>query len=739
MSATVLEGMRAFEIPLFSEVVINDRRHFAQHRLGDQWVFIDRQNERPTLLSDFEIGNLMSSGDLFVERIASGAKSDLVPRSPLLTSDSAHLANLRKHAYVEAVQKLGEHLRRSRSVLTPVIVEVAAGRGEKAPGFTTVLSWLDEADQFGQQFGTTAYSDRHDLKGRRGSKLPNWQEAAIQRGIENWLSVSRMTKSMAYAIACEAVREFDKTFGQSIDRTTLPPNLVASDGCLMPPSKRTFERRCGEVDRHTREFYKRGPHYAKNNNRTFSRRLRPVRPYEEVEVDHCTLDVIIVDESGCIFGRPDLVVFRDRATTMILGFSIGFEAPSYTSFLEGLQHTMYPKSAADLAGVINGWPCYGRIENLFVDNAFHLISENISEAGRELGFNIEKLPPRTPEFKGGLERLFRSMGIGLLHMLPGTSLEHVIARKDHEHLGSATLTLPELHGLITKWICDDFHQRVTKGLGFIEGHGGVPSHKWNELAAKCPAALLPNRDLFMSLAGDVDYRTIQRDGISWDVIKYEGAELSAVLSDPRHGVRREGRSSTKYKVIRDPYRLGEISLINHHTGEIIRVPATAAHQEYASSVTLHQHRVILAHANEKLGKSVDVGALMQVRAELADLVVRLLGRRPKTVQKKLARYIQTEVAHRLASRVITVPDPGASDFLGLDLPFVETSVPVTPSPRAESQGGVRSKSHDREPREVIPKIANTGLGSSAERPAETDDLEEFKKRKAWSVSDGRNS
>jgi hypothetical protein len=110
------------------------------------------------------------------------------------------------------------------------------------------------------------------------------------------------------------------------------------------------------------------------------------------------------------------------------------------------------------------------------------------------------------------------------------------------------------------WICDDYHQRATKGLGFIRGHGDVPSRVWNELAAKCPASLPPNRDLFTSLAGDTDYRTVQRDGIAWDYIKYESPELSAVLTDPRHGLRREGRISTKYKVVRDPYRLAEISL-----------------------------------------------------------------------------------------------------------------------------------------------------------------------------------
>ncbi|WP_164890425.1 DDE-type integrase/transposase/recombinase [Mesorhizobium sp. M7A.F.Ca.US.002.01.1.1] len=732
------KGARYFEIPLFSEIKMHDRQYFVQQRLGDQWVFIDRQNARPALLTDTQIGELMSSGDFVVERMAAGSKSAPVPPSPLLTSDTNHSQNLRKHAYVEACHRLGDHLRRSRSILKPVIAELAFRRGENAPGFTTVLSWLDEAEQFGRQFGTAAYSDRHFLKGRR-PHLPSWQEDAIQLGIDLWLAVNRMTKSTAYAKVCEAIREFDETVGSSLDKSTLPSKLLAADGSLAPPSERIFQRRCGQVDRHTRDHYKRGPHYAANNNRTFSKRPRPARPYEDVEVDHCTLDVIIVDrEHGCIFGRPDLVVFRDRATAMIAGLSIGFEAPSYASFIEGLRHATYPKSADSLAGVSNNWPCYGRIENLWVDNAFHFIGNNIAEAGRELGINIERLPRRSPWMKGALERFFRSLGVGLLHLLPGTTLENVLARRDHENLGTATLTLPELEGVITKWICDDYHQRITKGLGVIRGHGDVPSRVWNELAAKCPAALPPNQDLFTSLAGDTEYRSIQREGIVWDYIVYECAELSALLTDSRHGLKREGRASTKYKVVRDPYRLAEISLINHHAGEIIRVPATAAHQEYASSVTLHQHRVILARAREQVRGSVDIKALMRVRVEMTDLVTRLLGKRPKTIEKKLARYVQKEAAYRLASKVVAVPDASASDFLGSDLPFVETSRPIASSfPAQYPAKASPTKQQDSEAAGINPTVGSLESVSSGKSPEDIDDLEEFKKLKAWSVSDGR--
>ncbi len=55
----------------------------------------------------------------------------------------------------------------------------------------------------------------------------------------------------------------------------------------------------------------------------------PDRPYESVEVDHCKLDIRVIDDAGLVYGRPDLIIFRDRATAMILGYGLGFEEPSY--------------------------------------------------------------------------------------------------------------------------------------------------------------------------------------------------------------------------------------------------------------------------------------------------------------------------------------------------------------------------------------------------------------------------
>ncbi|MGT2488201.1 hypothetical protein ACU4GA_24200 [Methylobacterium oryzae CBMB20] len=113
------------------------------------------------------------------------------------------------------------------------------------------------------------------------------------------------------------------------------------------------------------------------------------------------MDILLVDDdSDLVLGRPDLIVFRCRKTGMIIGASLGFEAPSFASFVAGLRHAMYPKDMSGFPAVRMPWPCFGRIENLWVDNALHFIGDDIRAAARELKMNKPRFKPKCPWLKG---------------------------------------------------------------------------------------------------------------------------------------------------------------------------------------------------------------------------------------------------------------------------------------------------------------------------------------------------
>lgn len=569
-------------------VVMDGDNWLVQQRLATgQWMLTQLETGEANLVKDEDIARLQREGRFHVHQSSSKTGAGPTPPSPVVIGDRGREANRRKHEYVQACRGLP----RSRKALDAVITATAVQRGETAPGFTSVLNWMDEFEVWGDVLGTAAYSDRNDLKGTRGSRLPAHLDRAIEKGVDAWLQLQN--SDLAYAIVCDEVRRIDHEDGEMIDKAALAACYADDDGRLVPPSLRTFQRRCRNETRLTIDLAHFGEGHARKYNRTWATRDIPDRPYQEVEVDHCTLDITLVDAGGLIVGRPDLVCFRDRATAMVLGFGVGLDAPSYGSLLEGLRHAIYPKELSD--AIKTPWPCFGRIETLIVDGALHFLGDSIANAGRELGFTHQVCPPRMPWMKGGLERFFRTLGVGLVHRLPGTTLSNAVQRNEHDHSGSAALTLDQFRHILTKWVCEIYHADVTKALGPIRGVGAQPLAVWADKASRFVTPPLPSPDVFIALAGQVEFRTIQKDGIAWDHIKYESPELSALLQHPQHRRRSSEGSSSRYKVLRDPQNLGEIVVVDPYRNMPIQVPATLGHRKYAQGLTLRQHQVVLSN------------------------------------------------------------------------------------------------------------------------------------------------
>lgn len=637
-----------------NNVVVMDRQNWiVQQRLGTgQWMFLQMETGEPRMLTDEAIARLQSEGGFHLHASSSKRAAGPEPLSPIIVGAEGREANLRKHTYVEACMGLP----RSRKSLRPMIAAVAEQRGEPAPGFTTVLLWLDEYETWGASLGTAAYSDRHDLKGGRGGRLPPCLERALDAGVDAWLQLQN--GDLAYAVVEKEVQRIDREEGAQIDRKSLFPRYVDAFGRLVPPSRRTLERRYRALDRLTLDIAQFGEGKARKHCRTWATRPIPDHPYQEVEVDHCTLDITLIDPGGLIVGRPDLICFRDRATAMVLGIGIGFEAPSYGSFMEGLKHAIYPKDLTEYPGIENTWPCFGRIGTLIVDGALHFLGDSIQNAGRELGFDVQVCPKRQPWMKGGLERFFGTLGKGLVHRLPGTTLSNVVERQGHEHLVGPVLTIGEFKHLLIKWICDRYHIDVTKALGPIRGVGAQPLQVWRDKCADFVTPLPPSPDLFTALAGQVGLRTIQKDGIAWDYIKYECPELDALLRHPEHRRRGSDGASSRYRVLRNPQNLGEIVVVDPYRNVPIQVPATVGHRDYAEGLTLHQHQVVLANA-KAANREIDHDALLAAKASLAELSMRLLnhpGRRG--VEKAVARFIGADLARRHRSSIQAAPNSG---------------------------------------------------------------------------------
>jgi hypothetical protein len=151
--------------------------------------------------------------------------------------------------------------------------------------------------------------------------------------------------------------------------------------------------------------------------------------------------------------------------------------------------------------------------------------------------------------------------------------------------------------------------------------------------------------------------------------------LYSITSQPAH------EKKMKYKVVRDPMNLGHIYIINHHTGEQVKVPATVGHYEYACGRTLHQHRVTLNNAKllREKWEEDHWSAIIAAKDELAQITLDILKRpKRKKIEQKVARFLDWDRGRRIRS-TIAVPTPAdgsGSRYLPLESP---RQIPVAPS------------------------------------------------------------
>ncbi|KAA2234912.1 Mu transposase C-terminal domain-containing protein [Salinarimonas soli] len=703
LSGTTVVETRRFDLRSGTVFKIRGRTWRFDRRIAGKLEFICLEDKEPDFHTDEEFAALCASGDAWIVA-GEGSFGEFRLPARVTLSPAQEAEADRKLDYIEAC--LSGHVkddppprsvwefRRSAGALDPIIHRLAALNGETPVHFTTVLDWLDRWVALGDIYGKACLVGRTAFRGNRKRGIDHMGEIALERGVVRWLN-PKVTKATAYAKVCRTVEAYKR---QLVRGGVLTREEAAR---IVAPSERTFQRRCKQIDRYTRDYYRRGPAYANKTHRTYETTPIPDRPYQDVEVDHCTMDILLEDDdTGIVLGRPDVLVFRDRATGMIVGRHVGFEGPSYASFVMGLRHAMYPKDMTHLRGVTVPWPCFGRIENLWVDNALHLIKDDIERGARELKINKPRFRPRCPWTKGALERFFGYQNTGLVHMLPGSTMSHALERKDFdsEVLDRARMKRSEFEALFDVFICHVANAGLAKGLGVIRGVGDIPLRVWSEKAARHPSGPLPPPDLFIALCGEWETRTIQNNGITWEYIVYESPELIRLITHPEHKNARENGGGTLYRVCRDPNDLGRLYVENPYEPErpVIVVPASRAHARYAEGLHRHVHRVVIENAQKQVREELDFDTLMRVRDMLGEVAVAARGRpERKKVQRRLARFMEGERQRRFASRVVPGRAPDETTAAHLD--------PLAAAGRRKSR--------------VAPAVATAPLAQPEEEPS----------------------
>jgi putative transposase len=240
------------------------------------------------------------------------------------------------------------------------------------------------------------------------------------------------------------------------------------------------------------------------------------------QCDHTKIDVLVVDQSGEVLGRPWLMLVVDTYSRCIMGVHLGFDAPSAQVVGLALRHAILPKQYPAVYELQQVWDTYGIPQYLYTDGGKDFRSQHLEQVATELG--IVLCLRRKPSDGGIVERPFGSFNREFFSMLPGYVSSNVIERSPHAE-SEACLTLLQLERLLVRYVVDNYNQRIDARMGDQSRIG-----RW-EAGRLAQLPLLGERELDMCLLRR-DQRTVYRNGyIQFANLSYQGEHLAAYAGE----------------------------------------------------------------------------------------------------------------------------------------------------------------------------------------------------------------
>jgi putative transposase len=710
-------------------IFVEDRSAHAVYR-AEAWTnasptsprelrLIDVTYNTPMYLTPWQIAWLDSKGR--IRALVQGQRDHfekVLPGTALSLSASQYAAAHRVLDYIDHYRNLCNELnqgRPSEKLLRETLKAVGERRGEKPLGKTTVREALNKLRDRGNMDRVCAVAPLPN-KGNALSRFNPRIEEALQLAVHAALRDPRgtwITVKQQFEALCAPGGEYQ-------DQAEAATQVSDS----------TIQRRLADVDVYTRTFLRYGSEEANRLSMQAARLARPPHPLDVVDIDHTELNVVVFDDLHPVsFGKPDILVFRDRHSGAVAGFHIGFESPSFASFIAGLKHTVYPKDPQSLPDGVT-FPWYGMPKRLGVDNASHFVGGDMANAARELNFQVVEYRPGRPWEKGAMEHLFTALGMQLVDRLPGTTTRSPSERKkfdDEREIAEPVLTIRELYGFLSHYFAEIYNRTLHAGIGPLITLKETPDRLWNAGIPKATTRPLVNSDVFTRLVGYTVDVTVQIDGVRVEYLHYQSAELAALRLHPKHKMGNRAHSATKYKATRDPTDLARIWVHDPYRNVVIEVPVADIEKRYATGLTLYQHTKIIEFHNKESKSIPNVADLTEARRRLEQSLADLHARRKKhQTAKNLARFVSGQAAKLRKAEIIELaPNETINSHMNYAMPEEQVPEPKV-SPKTI---GVMPGSKGRPPKTKVSTSSHASAADDTAKPAvEPTDIEALKAR-----------
>jgi len=315
-------------------------------------------------------------------------------------------------------------------------------------------------------------------------------------------------------------------------------------------------------------------------------------------MDHSWLDCHVIDDVHNLpCGRGYVTALIDVRSRMVLSHVISFTPPSVETAMACLRRAVRPKrDLAERFPDVRGEAPYGVPRTVLVDNGWEFSGGSFKDACEDAGITIQWAPVRTPEYKGIVERFFRTLNQILIHKLKGAmSLPvHELRELGIDPSAEAVLLLSELEELVYQAEVEVY------GREFHSGIKAVPGEVWATRAGIDGIDYAPDlRALDHSLAKLGPNRVLSNAGIEFLGLQFCSESVHSLLQDMvprarRRGTRR-GTVSVKFKYW--PEDLSKIAVWNAVSQKYVEVSCTD--QSYAKGLSEHHHKQIAEYAKSK--------------------------------------------------------------------------------------------------------------------------------------------
>jgi putative transposase len=376
---------------------------------------------------------------------------------------------------------------------------------------------------------------------------------------------------------------------------------------LLFPDKVSVYRIINRLDPFDVAKARYGERIAKEKYSAIKQGPRPTRPLERVEIDHTKLDMLVVDsETRLPIGRPWLTLALDVYSKMIVGIYISFDPPGYLTVMQCLRHAIKLKEyVKDKFPIVkNTWDTYGIPELIVCDNGPEFHSTHFGDACLQLGINIHYAPVKRGQYKGSVERYFRTLNQQLLHEHPGTTFSNILDKADYDPKKNAVISFDALLEIVHIYVVDIYHQAIHRTLM------STPAQVWKAAVAEYPPSLPPRQAELDVLLGCIEARTISTKGIELYSLFYNDERLARLRCTLGAGE----KVTVKY----DPTDLSVVYVADVENGKYIPVPSSSP--QYTQNLTLWQHRIIRRYARLKAKDHVSIIDLSLAKEEIQKIV-----------------------------------------------------------------------------------------------------------------------